>query len=152
MRSRGATSRRRRPIGSAATRPGRPTTASKISSEDRHGSRLPDVEIPRRTPQVLAAADHHRHCAHRRALGSRPRLGRGAVHLHLVLMKILRISAYYHDAAAALLIDGQVAAAAQEERFTRREHDSSFPHHAIRACLEATGTRAAEIATLAFYD
>jgi len=67
-------------------------------------------------------------------------------------MKILGISAYYHDAAAALLIDGQVVAAAQEERFTRRKHDSSFPHHAIRACLEATGTRASEIDYVAFYD
>ena len=60
-------------------------------------------------------------------------------------MKILGISAYYHDAAAALLIDGQVAAAAQEERFTRKKHDSSFPHHAIASCLAATGTRPSEI-------
>src|SRR6267142_6304565 len=67
-------------------------------------------------------------------------------------MKILGISAYYHDAAAALLIDGQVAAAAQEERFTRKKHDSSFPHHAIASCLEATGTRASEIDFVAFYD
>ena len=67
-------------------------------------------------------------------------------------MKILGISAYYHDAAAALLIEGQVAAAAQEERFTRKKHDSSFPHHAIRACLEASGTRASEIDFVAFYD
>jgi carbamoyltransferase len=67
-------------------------------------------------------------------------------------MKILGISAYYHDAAAALLIDGQVAAAAQEERFTRKKHDSSFPHSAIRACLEQTGTRASEIDFVAFYD
>src|SRR5881392_1128262 len=67
-------------------------------------------------------------------------------------MKILGISAYYHDAAAALLIDGQVTAAAQEERFTRKKHDSSFPHHAIASCLEATGTRASEIDFVAFYD
>ena len=67
-------------------------------------------------------------------------------------MKILGISAYYHDAAAALLIDGQVAAAAQEERFTRKKHDSRFPHSAIRACLEQTGTRASEIDFVAFYD
>src|SRR5258706_276236 len=67
-------------------------------------------------------------------------------------MKILGISAYYHDAAAALLIDGQVAAAAQEERFTRKKHDSSFPHHAIAACLQATGTRPSEIDFVAFYD
>jgi carbamoyltransferase len=67
-------------------------------------------------------------------------------------MKILGISAYYHDAAAALLVDGQVAAAAQEERFTRKKHDSSFPHSAIRACLEQTGTRPSEIDFVAFYD
>src|SRR5881392_2446322 len=67
-------------------------------------------------------------------------------------MKILGISAYYHDAAAALLIDGQVTAAAQEERFTRKKHDSSFPHHAIAACLQATGTRASEVDYVAFYD
>src|SRR5580765_830239 len=67
-------------------------------------------------------------------------------------MKILGISAYYHDAAAALLIDGQVAAAAQEERLTRKKHDSRFPHSAIRACLEQTGTRASEIDFVAFYD
>src|SRR3954467_8290398 len=57
----------------------------------------------------------------------------------LFLMKILGISAYYHDPPPALLIDGQVAAAAQEERFTRKKHDSSFPHHAIASCLQATG-------------
>src|SRR5438876_5785325 len=152
MRLAAATSPPRRRTGSAATRPGRPTTASRISSKDCHGSRRPDVEVPRGTPQVLAAADHHRHRADRWALGARPGLGRGAVHLHLVLMKILGLSAYYHDAAAALLIDGQVAAAAQEERFTRKKHDSSFPHHAVRACLEATGTRASEIDYVAFYD
>jgi carbamoyltransferase len=67
-------------------------------------------------------------------------------------MRILGISAYYHDAAAALLIDGQVAAAAQEERFTRKKHDSRFPHHAIRACLQATGLRASELDYVAFYD
>src|SRR4051812_41176450 len=67
-------------------------------------------------------------------------------------MRILGISAYYHDAAAALLRDGQVIAAAQEERFTRKKHDSSFPHNAIRACLESTGTRASEIDFVAFYD
>ena len=54
-------------------------------------------------------------------------------------MKILGISAYYHDAAAALLIDGQVAAAAQEERFTRKKHDASFPANAARYCVSAAG-------------
>jgi carbamoyltransferase len=67
-------------------------------------------------------------------------------------MKILGISAYYHDSAAALIEDGRVLAAAQEERFTRKKHDSSFPHRAIRSCLESTGTRAAELDYVAFYD
>jgi carbamoyltransferase len=67
-------------------------------------------------------------------------------------MKILGISAYYHDSAAALLVDGRVAAAAQEERFTRKKHDSSFPHHAIAACLKLGGVRPSEIDLVAFYD
>src|SRR5690349_2360645 len=67
-------------------------------------------------------------------------------------MLILGISAYYHDSAAALVRDGHVVAAAQEERFTRKKHDSSFPHHAVAACLEQTGTRASEIDLVAFYD
>ena len=67
-------------------------------------------------------------------------------------MRVLGISAYYHDSAAALLRDGLVLAAAQEERFTRRKHDSSFPHHAIRSCLESSGTRPGEIDFVAFYD
>jgi carbamoyltransferase len=50
-------------------------------------------------------------------------------------MRILGISALYHDSAAALLIDGKTVAAAQEERFTRKKHDPSFPEHAIRYCL-----------------
>jgi carbamoyltransferase len=67
-------------------------------------------------------------------------------------MNILGISAYYHDSAAALLVDGRVAAAAQEERFTRRKHDSAFPHHAIAACLKVGGVRPSEIDFVAFYD
>ena len=57
-------------------------------------------------------------------------------------INILGISAYYHDSAAALVEDGRVLAAAQEERFTRRKHDSRFPHHAVRACLESARTNA----------
>src|SRR5204863_4541058 len=67
-------------------------------------------------------------------------------------MHVLGISAYYHDSAAALLRDGHVAAAAQEERFTRKKHDQSFPHHAIRACLEQAGLRASQVDCVAFYD
>jgi carbamoyltransferase len=65
---------------------------------------------------------------------------------------ILGISAYYHDAAAALLRDGAIVAAAQEERFTRRKNDPSFPHHAIRACLRHAGLTSADLDVVVFYD
>jgi carbamoyltransferase len=67
-------------------------------------------------------------------------------------MKVLGISAYYHDAAAALLVDGEIVAAAQEERFTRRKHDASFPANAIRFCLEHARIAPAELDRVAFYD
>jgi carbamoyltransferase len=67
-------------------------------------------------------------------------------------MRILGISAYYHDAAAAMVVDGRVVAAAQEERFTRKKHDPGFPTNAIRACLELAGVRASELDHVAFYD
>ena len=65
---------------------------------------------------------------------------------------ILGISAYYHDAAAALVVDGRVVAAAQEERFTRRKHDASFPHQAIDFCLRFAGLTDRELDFVAFYD
>jgi carbamoyltransferase len=67
-------------------------------------------------------------------------------------MRILGLSAFYHDSAAALVVDGQVVAAAQEERFTRKKHDSGFPHHAVAYCLAEAGIRLAEIDHVAFYD
>src|SRR5258706_6613147 len=66
-------------------------------------------------------------------------------------MRILWISAYYHDSAATLVDDGKVIDAAQEERCTRKKHDSEFPHQAIRSCLETTGTRPGERDLFAFY-
>ena len=67
-------------------------------------------------------------------------------------MKILGISAYYHDAAACLVIDGKIIAAAQEERFTRIKHDSSFPNHAISYCLKEAGICAKDLDHIVFYD
>ncbi len=67
-------------------------------------------------------------------------------------MRILGISAYYHDAAASLLIDGEISCAAQEERFTRIKHDSSFPVHAVQFCLKASGTRPCDLDYVVFYD
>jgi carbamoyltransferase len=67
-------------------------------------------------------------------------------------MRILGISAFYHDSAAALIEDGRIVAAVQEERFTRKKHDASFPRNAIAYCLEATGAKLSEIDHVAFYD
>ena len=50
-------------------------------------------------------------------------------------MKILGISAFYHDSAATLLVNGEISCAAQEERFTRKKHDANFPINAIKFCL-----------------
>ncbi len=65
---------------------------------------------------------------------------------------ILGISAYYHDSAAALLCDGEVIAAAQEERFTRKKHDPSFPVEAVRYCLEAGGCCLNDLDAIVFYE
>src|SRR5215510_4514582 len=67
-------------------------------------------------------------------------------------MRILGISAFYHDSAAALIEDGRIVAAAQEERFTRRKHDPSFPHNAIGWCLAEAGVTMEELDHVVFYD
>ncbi|SFK29075.1 carbamoyltransferase family protein [Methylocapsa palsarum] len=67
-------------------------------------------------------------------------------------MLVLGISAFYHDSAAALIRDGEIIAAAQEERFTRKKHDASFPAHAIRYCLEEARIANGSIDRVAFYE
>ena len=67
-------------------------------------------------------------------------------------MHILGISCWYHDAAACLLQDGLIVSAAQEERFTRRKHDPSFPENAIAWCLKNTGIRPGDLDAVAFYE
>jgi carbamoyltransferase len=67
-------------------------------------------------------------------------------------MRILGISAFYHDSAAALIEDGRIVAAAQEERFTRRKHDPAFPHSAITYCLGEAGITANSLDHVVFYD
>lgn len=67
-------------------------------------------------------------------------------------MKILGISAFYHDSAAALIDNGEIVAAAQEERFTRKKHDPGFPSEAIRFCLEYGGLTLNELDAIVFYD
>jgi carbamoyltransferase len=67
-------------------------------------------------------------------------------------MYILGVSCYYHDASAALLKDGKIIAAAQEERFTRKKHDTSFPINAINYCLKSQNISIEEIAYIGFYE
>ena len=66
--------------------------------------------------------------------------------------RILGISAYYHDSAACLIEDGRIVAAAQEERFTRKKHDASFPSHAIDYCLREAGISASQLDLVGFYE
>lgn len=82
------------------------------------------------------------------------------LHLHFilsdmskrVLSTVLGISAYYHDSATALVIDGEIVAAAQEERFTRKKHDPSFPKYAIESVIQSSGLNASDIKIVSFYD
>jgi carbamoyltransferase len=67
-------------------------------------------------------------------------------------MRILGISAYYHDSAACLLVDGKIVAAAQEERFSRKKHDNRFPLHAVKYCLEEGKLKINEIDAVAYYE
>lgn len=67
-------------------------------------------------------------------------------------MNILGISCFYHDAAAALLVDGQLVAASEEERFTRKKHDSSFPEQAINFCLNYAGMTVNDLDYVVFYE
>ena len=67
-------------------------------------------------------------------------------------MYILGISAFYHDSAAALLCDGKIVAAAQEERFSRKKHDSRFPRLAVAYCLQQAGIAADHLDRVVFYD
>ena len=67
-------------------------------------------------------------------------------------MKILGISCFYHDAAAALCVDGTIVAAAEEERFSRKKHDSGFPRQAIEFCLRFAGVKISDIDYVVFYE
>ncbi len=67
-------------------------------------------------------------------------------------MYILGISAFYHDSAAALLRNDEIVAAAQEERFTRKKHDASFPGNAVRFCLSEGGVSIQDLDAVVFYD
>jgi len=67
-------------------------------------------------------------------------------------MKILGISAFYHDSAASIVVNGEIIAAAQEERFTRKKHDAGFPANAVKFCLEYSGLELKDLDAIVFYD
>src|SRR5437763_23640 len=67
-------------------------------------------------------------------------------------MRIIGISAFYHDSAAALIEDGRIVAAAQEERFSRKKHDAGFPHQALKYCLEEGRGSLDDVDLVVFYD
>lgn len=67
-------------------------------------------------------------------------------------MRIVGVSAYYHDSAAALVVDGEIVAAAQEERFTRTKNNSGFPARAIVYCLAEAGLSLDDVDVVVFYD
>jgi len=67
-------------------------------------------------------------------------------------LRVLGISAFYHDSAAALVCDGKIVAAAQEERFTRKKNDAQFPRNAIQSCLNEGGIKLDALDYIVFYD
>ena len=74
------------------------------------------------------------------------------IHTIFRSVRVLGLSAFYHDSAAVLVDGGRIVAAAQEERFTRRKHDAGYPHHAIACCLAESGMALADVDRVAFYD
>ena len=68
------------------------------------------------------------------------------------MKSILGISAFYHDSAACILKDGKIIAAAQEERFTRKKHDSSYPKNAIEFVLNYSNLKLSEVDQIVFFE
>ena len=68
------------------------------------------------------------------------------------MTSILGISAFYHDSAAALVVDGKIISAAQEERFTRKKHDPSYPHHAVEFILRNSNLKLSQIDHIVFFE
>ena len=68
------------------------------------------------------------------------------------MIYVLGISAFYHDSAAVLIKDGDIVAAAQEERFTRKKHDSSYPYNAVKFVLENQGISLSQVEKIVFYE
>ena len=68
------------------------------------------------------------------------------------MTKILGISAFFHDSAAALIEDGVITAAAQEERFTRKKHDSNYPFNAVEYVLKENGSKLNDVDFIVFFE
>ena len=68
------------------------------------------------------------------------------------MVAILGISAFYHDSAAAIIVDGKIIAAAQEERFTRKKHDSAYPFNAIEFVLRFANLKLSQVDHVVFYE
>ena len=68
------------------------------------------------------------------------------------MQTILGISAFYHDSAACILRDGQIVAAAQEERFTRKKHDSNYPYHSVEFVLKYANLKLSEVDYIVFFE
>ena len=66
--------------------------------------------------------------------------------------RIIGISCYYHDSAACLIIDGEIISAVQEERFSRKKHDSNFPKNAIKYCLKKNSLTLKDIYAVIYYE
>ena len=68
------------------------------------------------------------------------------------MISILGISAFYHDSAAAIIVDGKILAAVQEERFTRKKHDSNYPYNAVEFVLKYSKLKLSDIDYIVFYE
>jgi len=111
------------------------------------------VEISARAEKILAATHSGNDGAAWRLAGAFSGFSHRAIYLYSVLMTaILGISAFYHDSAAALIHDGDIIAAAQEERFSRKKHDASYPYNAVEYVLREAGISLADVDYVAFYD
>ena len=71
---------------------------------------------------------------------------------NLINNYILGLSCYYHDSAAALINNGEIIAAAQEERFSRKKHDSRFPKNAVSYCLKSQGISLSDVKNIVYYE
>jgi carbamoyltransferase len=106
-----------------------------------------------RAKEILVASHFGRTLSVGRRYRPVARLCVCALYLHPILsVRVLGISAFYHDSAAALVENGSIIAAVQQERFTRRKHDPGFPDEAIAHCLKEAGCRLSELDFVVFYD